>query len=219
MPNIFLPPLCLGRAIGLAVPLALLMLAGCAHVKPAVPEQPTLAPPGDPYARSDLDELLGFGADLDGATPADRAEVCRALRKRQQGDASQAVKTGIQLHLLTARLFSARCGDIPAILTAVDAMTAQDLPDGKVRQWVAVQTQALTQMDRQSKKLTALVRKQKPARREPGNAGGPGASNMTGKPKAAKSSHDHEGEARALREKLEAIQSMEERLDSTGEGS
>ena len=220
MPNVFVQHLFPGKAIGLPVALALSMLAGCSGIKPDEPGQPPVVRHEDPYARSDLDELLGFGADLDGATPSDRAEVCRTLLKRQRDASSPDVKTGIQLHLMTARLFSGTCGDIPKILSGVDAMTAQELPDGRVRQWVAVQAQALKRMDRQSKQRVMSGRKQKQAQREQASAILPKEVKMARKPMPAKESHDKgDGEARALRGKLEAIRSMEERLDQTGGGS
>ena len=142
MPNITFPPRFPGRSIGFVL-LLFLLLAGCAHVKPDAQAQPSEGQPDDPYARSDLDELLGFGSGLDGQTPSARAEVCRALLKRQQEPPPPAAQTGILLHLMTARLFSNACGDIPKILDGVDAIPASDITDGRVRQWVVVQAQAL----------------------------------------------------------------------------
>ena len=196
----------------MAVALALLMLAGCANVKPDLPEPTSVAHHDDPYARSDLDELLGFGADLDGKTPSDRAEVCRVLLKRQKEASSPGVQTGLQLHLMTARLFSDACGDIAKILGGVDSLPAQDLPDGRVRQWMAVQTQALKRMDSLSKRLGTLERKQKWLHSLLATK----TVKSPGKPRVAKPSKH--GESRALREKLDAIRSMEERMDETGEG-
>ena len=220
LPHGFVQPLFLGKAIGgLSAALALSVLAGCTGIKPDVPVQTPMVRHDDPYARSDLDELLGFGADLDGATPSDRTEVCRTLLKRQRDASSPEVKTGIQLHLMAARLFSGTCGDIPKILGGVDAMTAQDLPDGRVRQWVAVQAQALKRMDRQSKQRVMSGRKQKQAQREQASAILPKEVKMARKPMPTKEPHDKgDGEARALRGKLEAIRSMEERLDDAGGG-
>ena len=171
--------------------------------------------PNDPYARSDLDELLGFGADLDGKTPSDRAEVCRVLLKRQKEASSPGVQTGLQLHLMTARLFSDACGDIAKILGGVDSLLAQGIPDGRVRQWVAVQTQALKRMDSLSRRLVGLGRKQKSPRHE--HASEPKDLKIARKSKGATGPQNIK--ARALLDKLEAIRSMEERLDENGEGS
>ena len=201
-----------GRSIGFVL-LLLLLLAGCAHVKPGAPQgQPSEGQPDDPYARSDLDGLLGFGSGLDGQTPSARAEVCRALLKRQQEPPPPATQTGILLHLMTARLFSNACGDIPKILDGVDAIPASDITDGRVRQWVVVQAQALKRVDSLSKRLGTLERKQKWLHSLLATK----TVKSPGKPRVAKPSKH--GESRALRDKLDAIRSMEERMDETGEG-
>ena len=137
------------------------------------------------------------------------------MLKRQKEASSPGVQTGLQLHLMTARLFSNSCGDIPKILSGVDAMTAQDLPDGRVRQWVAVQTQALKRMDSLSRRLGSLGRKQKLPRRE--QASEPKELKIARKSKGATGPQNIK--ARALLDKLESIRSMEERLDENGEGS
>jgi hypothetical protein len=214
MPNIFLLPRFSGRPIRLAVALALLLPAGCANVTP-LPEPSPSEHHDDPYVRSDLDELLGFGAGLDGKTPSDRAGVCRTLLKRQKEASSPGTQTGLQLHLMTARLFSDACGDIAKILNGVDSLPARDLPDGRVRQWVAVQTQALKRMDSLSRRLVGLGRKQKLPRRE--HASEPDELKIARKSKCANGPQNIK--ARALLDKLEAIRSMEERLDESGEGS
>ena len=212
MPNITFPSRFPGRSIGLVL-LLFLLLAGCAHVKPDLQaQQPSEGQPDDPYARSDLDGLLGFGSGLDGQTPSARVEVCRALLKRQQEPPPPAAQTGILLHLKTARLFSNACGDIPKILDGVDAIPAQDIPDGRVRQWVVVQTQALKRVDSLSKRLGTLERKHKSLHSLLASK----ASKSPGKTRVAKPSKH--GESRALRDKLDAIRSMEERMDETGEG-
>ena len=215
MPNITFPSRFPGRSIGFVL-LLFLLLAGCAHVKPDAQAQPSEGPPDDPYARSDLDGLLGFGSGLDGQTPSSRAEVCRALLKRQQEPPPPAAQTGILLHLMTARLFSNACGDIPKILDGVDAIPVADISDGRVRQWVAVQTQALKRVDSLSKRLGTLEHKQEQSPRH-GHASGPKGSKSPNKSKSAKPSKH--GESRALRDKLESIRYMEMRLDETAEHS
>jgi len=149
---------------------------------------------------------------LDGQNPSAWAEVCRVLLKRQQEPPPQATQTGIQLHLMTARLFSDACGDITKILDGVDAIPVADISDGRVRQWVAVQTQALKRVDSLSKRLGTLERKQKWLHSLLASK----ASKSPGKTRVAKPSKH--GESRALRDKLDAIRSMEERMDETGEG-
>lgn len=189
------------RLLGLS--LILLLLAGCANLR----GKPSGDRSGDAYAQVDLDGLLGFGADFAGKTGAARAETCRALLNRQKEEPG----TGIQLHLLTGRLLSDACGDIPKILAGVDAIPAKDLPDKQVGQWVAVQTEALKRMHHASKRLVSLERKQKTVQsvldsKEP-----------KAPPKGPKAAKD--GEARLLRDKLEAIRAMEKKLDESGDGN
>ena len=182
--------------------LLLVLMAGCAPVKP-VQEQPTEERHDDPYARSDLDELLDFGASLGGKTSSARSEVCRALLKRQK----EAPGAGVLLHLMTGRLLSDACGDIPKILDDVDAIPLDGLPDERVRRLVSVEKEALKRMHRPSKKLATLERKQKSLQSLLG-------SKNPSKARDAKVSKD--GEARLLRDKLEAIRDMEQKLDESG---
>jgi len=69
--------------------------------------------------------------------------------------------TGVQLHLLTGRLLSDACGDIPKILEGVDAIPLDGLPDERVRHLVSAQREALKRLHGLSKKLAVLERKQK----------------------------------------------------------
>ncbi len=189
--------------------LILLLLAGCAQIKTG-PERPAKGQIDDSYARTDLDELLNFGVYLGSKNTSKRAEVCRALLDRQK----TAPGTGIQLHLLVGRLLSDACGDVSKILVGVAAIPADDLPDERVRHLVAAQKEALKRMLGLSKKLAVLERKQKSlqsllASKESKNPGN--------KPKSVKAPRD--GEAHLLRDKLEAIRAMEQKLDETGDGS
>ena len=191
----------------ISLALILLLLAGCAEVKPG-PEQPAEQPREDPYARTDLEELLDFGASLGGNTASERAEVCKTLVNRQK----EAPGPGVQLHLLTGRLLSDACGDALKIQEGVDAIPLDSLPDERVRHWVSIQKEALKRMAGLSKKLAVLERKQKSLQsllvREPKNPN---------KAKGGKALTD--GDAHLLRDKLEAIRAMEKKLDEAGGGN
>ena len=89
---------------------------------------------------------------------------------------------------------------------------SSDITDGRVRQWVVVQAQALKRMDSLSKRLGTLERKQKWLHSLLATK----TVKSPGKTRVAKPSKH--GESRALRDKLDAIRSMEERMDETGEG-
>lgn len=188
--------------------LILLLIAGCAQVPPDQ-GQPVEKPQEDAYARSDLDELLDFGASLGGKTAPARAEVCRALLNRQR----EAPGTGVQLHLLTGRLLSDACGDIPKILEGLDGIPIDGLSDERVRHLVSAQREALKRVFNLSKKLAVLERKQKSLQSLLESK----VSKNPNKARDAKASKD--GEARLLRNKLEAIRAMEQKMDETGGGN
>ncbi len=174
----------------------LLLTSGCAQFNPGWYNRPHPGRYPDAYARADLDELLGFGADMANKTGPARAHECRALRNRQK----EAPSIGIQLHLMTGRLLSDACGDISRILDGVESISPRKLPDERVRQLVSVQTEALKRLSYASRRVVTVERKQKAAQ---GQA-------------APESKTD---ETQLLREKLEAIRSIEKKLDESGEGN
>lgn len=177
---------------------SLLLLAGCAQYNSGLYGYSN--PYNDPYLQSDFDELLGFGANMAQIPPSSRAEVCGILMKRQKK--SSAPEAGIQLHLLVGRLFSDACGDIPGILNGVGSIPASRLSDERMRRLVAIHTEALKRLNSQSRKLGYLERKHKTVQ------------NVLESKDASGSKKD---ENRLLREKLEAIRSMEKHLDETGD--
>ncbi|MGR8999435.1 MAG: hypothetical protein ACU88J_10350 [Gammaproteobacteria bacterium] len=179
----------------LSLALSLLLLTGCAELYPryAYTERPY-----DPYAQADFDQLLTFGANMANIPASSRAEVCHTLLKRQ----NKSPGAGVQLHLMVGRLLSDDCGDIPKILDEVGAIPAANLYDERLLKLVAINTEALKRMNNLSKKVVSLGRRQK-------------------KVQSLLESKDTKGskknEARLLREKLEAIRSMEKHLDESGD--
>ena len=171
---------------------AVSLLAGCAEFYPNRPYIPYHRGYQDPYARSDIDELLRFGEDFAKSTGPARADQCRQLLKREQ-DGSDA---GVQLHLMIGRVLSESCGDIPKLLKALDAIPPERLADTRVRSLVAFNMAALKRLGSVSANKRVMVedRKQKAAR-----------------PVAEVKNED----ARILREKLEAIRAIEKNMDET----
>ncbi|MDD5580017.1 MAG: hypothetical protein PHY16_12150 [Methylobacter sp.] len=182
------------RSVSLA--LSLLLLAGCAHLNSGWDGYSNSY--NDPYAQSEFDELLGFGANMAQISPSSRAEVCRTLLKRQKNSRG----AGIQLHLMVGRLLSDACGEIPRILNGVSSIPPLSLADERMRRFVSIQTEALKRLHNMSRKLGSLERKQKTVQ-------------------SVLESKDTKGskknETRLLREKLEAIRSMEKHLDESGD--
>ena len=190
------------RNISLA--LSLLLLAGCAQLTTGGDAGSNRY--NDPYTQSDFDELLTFGANMAKLPPASRAETCRTLLKRQKNPPG----TGVQLHLMVGRLLSDACGDIPKIQDGIRFIPAGSLTDERMQELVAVDMEALQRMQTLSKKISALERKQKTVQAVLES------KNVTGSKEAAGSKKN---ETRLLREKLEAIRTMEKHLDESGDAN
>jgi hypothetical protein len=179
--------------------LILLLMTGCAQFDAGFNDRFS-GRYNDPYAQSDFDELLGFGANMANMPASSRAELCRSLLKRQKGPQD----VGIQLHLMVGRLLSDACGAIPKILDGVGSISSRYLSDERLKRFVSINTEALKRMNTVARKLGSLESKQK-------------------KVETVLESKDSKGskkdESRLLREKLEAIRSMEKQLDESSDGN
>jgi hypothetical protein len=143
----------------------------------------------DAYERADIDELLKFGGDFANQSASFRAEECRRLLKRDK----KSPAAGITLHLLLGRVLSDACGDIPKVLKSVAAIPPSSLRNDRVERLVAFSTEALKRMAYSQPKSFA------PATGKKSKGGGEG---------------DYRSDdAKLLREKLDAIRSIEKNLD------
>jgi hypothetical protein len=179
------------RNISLALSLSL--LSGCAQLYSGYPDRYN-----DPYGQSDFDELLAFGANMSKIPATSRADVCRTLLKRQKNPPGP----GIYLHLMVGRLLSDSCGEIPRILDGLNSIPPGSLADERMQKLVAIHTEALKRLQNVSRKLGSLEHKQKTVQSVLES------KDTTGSKK---------NEAQLLREKLEAIRSMEKHMDETGD--
>ena len=162
----------------------------------------------NPYAREDLDELLHFGSNMANMTASSRADVCRSLLAQQKGTSS----AGIQLHLMTGRLLSDACGDIGKILDGADSTPMKNLSDEQVRWLVAAQKEALKRMGNLSRKLGSVESRPKTVQCAPeSKKARAGSKKGTAEPQ--------KGDSNLLRDKLDAIRSMEKKLDESGDGN
>lgn len=177
--------------------LSFLLLAGCAEFNAGWNGYPDRY--NDPYAQSDFDELLAFGANMAKISSSSRAEVCRTLLKRQKSPPG----AGIHLHLMVGRLLSDACGDISKILNGVSSIPPGSLPDERMQRLVAIHMEALKRLQNVSRKLGSLEHKQKSAHQSV--------------PESKDTNGSKKNETRLLREKLEAIRSMEKHLDESGD--
>jgi hypothetical protein len=186
------------RNISLA--LSLLLLVGCAQINPSLEGRGDTARYNEPYAQSDFDELLAFGANMAIISPSSRAEVCHTLLKRQKTPPG----TEIHLHLLVGRLLSDACGDISKILDGLASIPPASLSDERMQKLVAIHTETLKRLQNVSRKVGTLERKQKSVQ-------------SVLESKDANASKKNENSL--LREKLEAIRSMEKHLDESGDAN
>jgi len=195
------------RKISLA--LSLLLLAGCAEFTSSW--NGDSGSHVDPYAKSDFDELLAFGANMANMPPLPRSEVCSTLLKRQKDTPG----AGVELHRMVGRLFSDSCGDIPGILKGVDSIPPGSLSDEGVQKLVSIYTEALKRLQSVSKKLDSLESKNKTLRSRLESKKVSGSKKNTTKSKS-NVDESNNNETQLLREKLEAIRSMEKHLDESG---
>ena len=186
--------------------LILFLLAGCAKFN-------LKGNRNNPYAREDLDELLHFGANMANMTPSSRADVCRSLLAQQKGTSG----AGIQLHLMTGRLLSDACGDIGRVLDGSESPVVRGVSDERVRLLVDAQTEALRRMGNLSRKAASADHRPKTVQCVPEPKKGRAESKKSSAEKSVTESP--KGDSNLLRDKLEAIRSMEKKLDETGDGN
>ena len=179
----------------ISLALSLLLLSGCAQFNSAW--QGNAGYYNDPYAQSDFDDLLAFGANMAQIPSSSRTKICRTLLKGQKDSPG----TGITLHLMVGRLLSDACGDISKILKGLDSIPPGSLSDARMQRFVAINTEVLKRMNYQPRKSVSTERKQKTVQSVP-------------EPKDIDGSK--KDETRLLREKLVAIRSMEKQLDESG---
>lgn len=184
------------RNIGLLIGLCL--LAGCAQNN-ATTKDNLAESFSAPFSPSESDELLNFGVNMANMSAASRAETCRGLVKRQK-----EADTTLKLQLMLGRLLSDACGDIPKIIEAVNAIPPTSLADDRLQRLVAIHLEALKNQQSQNKKLASMERKQKTVQ----------SVLDTKDAKNAK-----KDDSRLLREKLDAIRTMEKQMDESSGGN
>ncbi|MDD2738844.1 MAG: hypothetical protein PHR94_07900 [Methylomonas lenta] len=173
------------------------ILSGCAEFN-STPNRAT-TPYNDPYAQSGIDDLLAFGASIATMSETSRAELCKSLQNTQKISYSE----GVQLHLMVGRLLSDDCGDITKILEGVKSLSPSYTADERMQRLIAIDTQTLIRMHNLEKKQRVVLQKPK-------------------KSKAVETKNPSEpkqNETNLLREKLEAIRSMEKQMDESIDGN
>lgn len=148
------------------------------------------------YTKSTIDELLDICADMAKLSASSRTEKCKSLMDSQQ----TANNDRVQFQLLIGRLLSEDCGDIPERLEEIERLKVSYASDDKLQKLLLLHEQILINMQNQTQKMTALEHKRYKAKPDL-------------ETKEALESKDNE--TRLLREKLEAIRSMEKQLDES----
>jgi hypothetical protein len=135
----------------------------------------------------DVEELLTFQSAFASKSPADRGEECRALLKRQQ----QSPQTGWVLRLMIGRLLSDSCGDPGRLVRSYDSLKSRSYLDRGVVAMGDYHSKVL-------QRLSYLGRKDASADKEPKGQSASGKD-----------------ESKLLREKLEAIRTIEKEMDES----
>lgn len=182
--------------LNVALVTPMLLLVGCAHFNSetadTVPECYT-----PPKVASKFDKLLAFAHDTSNMPSAARTVLCHNLIKHQQ----ESSDNDTLLQLAVGRTLSDACGDIGKLLDQVNAIPPSELEDEPLRQFVSLQQEVLKNMLGVSKKLNNLEKKKK---KKPSSSDNRDAEPVN-------------DETRLLREKLDAIRSMEKQLDGTSD--
>jgi uncharacterized protein YaaR (DUF327 family) len=186
------------------------LLSGCAPFNAEEEREVSVqAPPPVVPEKSKFDELLDFAANMAGMPVGPRSETCRTLLKNQK----EHHDPQLQLRLMVGRLYSDNCGEIAKILDGVAAIPANVLSDERMFKLVASYREALKRMVISAKKTNVNVveRKQKNVEK---------AIDVESAPEPKIVSKEQKGsESSLLRDKLEAIRSMEKQLDEKRDGN
>ena len=170
------------------------LFSGCASFNSDYPDR-TPEPAYDPYAHSGIDELLAFGASMSAMSEAERSELCKSLTNTQKISPS----SGKQLHLMLGRLLSDNCGDISKIINDVQAIKPKYADDERLQRLITINTLALQRLQNQSKKASTEAKSKK----------------SKSKTDVKDTTEPVKDESRLLREKLEAIRSIEKQMDES----
>lgn len=147
-------------------------------------------------------ELVNFQVDFAAKSPADRVKECRALRKKQ----GAKPEARWLLRLMIGRALSEGCGEPAALLRAYDALAGQRSLEQPVAGMAAYQAEVLKRVGRPARQAVPTGRKSRDETVQP-----------AGKDKAEPTPPAAKDEAKLLREKLDAIRSMEKKMDEITE--
>ncbi len=173
----------------------ILLLSGCASFNSDHSDREPV-PLTDPYSRSGINELLAYGATIADMSETERSDVCKSLVNTQKTSPSDDK----QLQLMLGRLLSDSCGDISKIINDIQTIKPNYANDQHLQRLITINTLALQRLQSLSKKAAADSRQKK------------SKSKLDSKDATTEPSKD---ESRLLREKLEAIRTIEKQMDES----
>lgn len=168
-----------------------IFLCACSQFETKPVEEPVPPPYVPPYSRADIDELLAFGSEMSLKSEAGRDETCKTLLK----EPNQPLNPGIVLHLMLGRMLSNSCGEISTLLPQIASIPKDAINDEQVQKLIGIAVESLKRMKTSTKKISVLEHKLQ----------------------SKKSKPSKKDDTMLLREKLDAIRSMEKQLDESGE--
>lgn len=199
--------------------IALLVLCSCAEVKPQRPVRASPPSPDQRYFSFTTEQLVSYGGELARLGIVDRLAECTKVlglyRANQQ--------TAVLLHLFIAELASEACGD-PVKIRALVRALSPTIKDERLRNYLAFQglladhvIAGSAERERVAKKLKEVQWRLKQAQNK--------ATQAQTKEKKAKTKGkeiyekmiSRDAEAKALKQKLDALKSIEQDLNEDTE--
>lgn len=221
--------------------LFVLVLSGCSQMRPGWGSRWSRQG-SDIYSSADIDDLLRFGSAFARKSASARAEECKHLLRRLKDSPGP----GVRLRLLSGRLLSESCGDRNKVIDWANGIDRDDIDDD-VRWLMSAQIEALKRQNSvttvntgnrpappappprraaterpaakpkaASSNIMAPASSPAPAAAAPAAAA---AAAPAPAPAPAKSGKPTPPDVKVLREKLEAIRSMERKLDEATGGN
>lgn len=186
--------------------LLVVLLNSCTDFNTPPPESTSL-PQSATNVEPVVDKLLDFGVGMSAMSEPSRTDLCKSLLNTQQ----LLYSDDVQLQLMIGRLLSDACGDIPKILEGIETINSDYKADERLQKLITIHSQALLHIHNRTKKPLAIKQKSKKLKSVP--------EIKEVAPEIKEATDTKPNETHLLREKLEAIRSMEKQLDESIESN
>lgn len=195
-------------------------LAGCAwlHAEKQIPKTPPVPP--NPYATTDLADLMQFAGKFTVAAPEERLAESRKLKDLYLNDKG----LGVRLRLLLAQAADGSPEELREAIALVDGALLETGDEG-VRSFLIFEKSVLVRLDKEIRHCQALAKEATRSRVKEKKA----HHRLRSKENALKSQErelksqeselkSQESELKAVQEKLEALKAIEQSLDTPKKG-